>query len=1027
MSSTTAIRAGRAFVELFADDTRLVRGLRTAEYKVREFGQKVGAIGRQLMAFGAMVAAPLVIASRIFVGFDDQMRSVQAVVGATGEEFDRLTEKARLLGRTTSFTAAQVAGGMLELGRAGFSPDQIDAAIASVLNLARATGTDLAEATNIAAATLRSFGLEADQMQRVADVMTATANNSAQTLLELGDSMKYASPVADEFGLTLEETAKLLGALANFGIKGSMAGTTVRNILLRMTDPAIRAQVEDLGVAVTDSSKKLRGASDILHDIGKAVDDLPKADKLAVFNKIFGMRAIAGGAKLTTSEFERLNRAIDDAGGTADRTAAVMDGGIGGSFRRLLSAIEGVALAIGDSLDQSLTDLADDFAAIAGSVTQWIQANEGVILSVAAVGGATVVLGGSLVALGAATTLASTGIGVVAGALKVLAVDIAIVSSASQWCAAKITAFAAAVTIAKVKTLAAAAASKVLSIGMAAVETVAIACGTRINTLTVATIAYRAKTIAADVAARAMAVGTGMLSTASSLCQKQIMGVSLAMVAVKVQGIATAVATKAAAAGIVVLSTVSSLCQKQIYGVSVAMVALRVRTIAMTVATKAMTVAMAAYRAIALAVAANPVGAALLAVSAAVVLIQQAVARAKPSVLGMADAMRKLHEEHDAQRETARGHMQRLKELSEKTKLTSAEQEEAKTILAALSKQYGSLGIELDKTTGRLKGVAEAHEKLNKVLAQKKLADINQELRALDKEGKALPGEISGGWGVFRDMFAWTGVDTVAEHNAKIEDRLSEIGRRYAELLKMRQELEGAIDGVDTASPDTSPEAMSEMRQKSEESSEELERWQRRVAQMKLEAIEDEHRRELALIDERYQHELGKAKENETILEQIRKAHSLERAAAERKHQKRLLEERKRAEEEMAARMRDITDARDDLHWQIKRAEIESTQKGTEKELSLLELEYQRRLSETKDPIARAQLSQLNDIQRQAIESRGRLKEASTAARGTFHASAIQSLQSGPDREIVRNLQRLIEVDQQMLREIRAQRLQFIS
>ena len=99
-------------------------------------------------------------------------------------------------------------------------------------------------------------------MGRVADVMTATANNSAQTLTDLGEAMKYTAPIAAEYGLTLEETAKTLGALANFGIKGSMAGTTMKNILLRLADPAIRSQVEALGVSVIDAGGRPAGAKD---------------------------------------------------------------------------------------------------------------------------------------------------------------------------------------------------------------------------------------------------------------------------------------------------------------------------------------------------------------------------------------------------------------------------------------------------------------------------------------------------------------------------------------------------------------------------------------------------------------------------------------------------------------------------------------------------------------------------------------------------------------------------------------------
>jgi TP901 family phage tail tape measure protein len=430
MPSSTAIKAGRAFVELFADDSKLVRGLRRAELRVKAFGRKMQVIGRQMFMLGAMAAAPLALATRIFVRFDDQMRAVQAVTGATGEEFDKLTEKAKELGRTTSFTAAQVAASMLELGRAGFSPKQIDAAIASVLNLARATGTELPEAANIAANTLRAFGLEADQMTRVADVMTATANSSAQTLTDLGQAMVYTAPIAAEYGMTIEETNKVLGALANFGIKGSMAGTTMKNILLRLADPAIRKQVEALGVSVTDSSGSLRNVSDILKEVGTAVDGMPNAEKLAIFNKLFGMRAIAGGAKLTATEFERLNEAIDNAAGTAAKTAATMDAGIGGAFRRLYSAVEGIAIAVGDSLASELSNMSDQLARVSGVITQWIAQNKEVVVTVLRVAIALMTVGASLVVLGILISSLGTILGAMAAVVSLVGTVLGLLATA---------------------------------------------------------------------------------------------------------------------------------------------------------------------------------------------------------------------------------------------------------------------------------------------------------------------------------------------------------------------------------------------------------------------------------------------------------------------------------------------------------------------------------------------------------------------------------------------------------------------
>ena len=178
-----AIKAGNAAVKLFADDKELTRGLNIAKRKVQAFGRAIGDVGKKLIGLGAAIAAPLLLSSKVFADFEDQMLSVKAVIGATTSEFMALNEQAKLLGRTTSFTASQVASAMLELGRAGFSSGEINDAISSVLSLARATGTELAEAAGIASNTLRGFGLEAADMARVSDVLTATANTSAQTPL----------------------------------------------------------------------------------------------------------------------------------------------------------------------------------------------------------------------------------------------------------------------------------------------------------------------------------------------------------------------------------------------------------------------------------------------------------------------------------------------------------------------------------------------------------------------------------------------------------------------------------------------------------------------------------------------------------------------------------------------------------------------------------------------------------------------------------------------------------------------------
>jgi len=413
MSSASKVKMGKAFILIEAvDKTALV--LRRVSHKFKAWGGRMQQIGKSAMMKSFALLGPTAMATKIFADFDDQMRTVMAVTGATGDQFKALTEQAKLLGRTTSFTAAQVAGGMVELGRAGFDPSQIAKATPAVLALARATGTELAEATNIAANTLRSFGLEASAMGRVSDVLTATANNSAQTLTDIGESMKYVAPVAAEAGMSLEQTAKAVGALANFGIKGSMAGTTLKNILNRMADPAVIQQFDALGVATTDAAGNLRPLADIMADVGKAVEGMPNAQRLKTFNDLFGMRAIAGGSKLTTANFERLNTSIDKAGGTAARTAKIMDSGLGGSFRKAWSAIEGVAIAVGEALAPALSRATEIATGWLGTITEWIGANKELVTWVVAAGAAVAAGGAAFVALGGLLSIVGTAIGGIA-------------------------------------------------------------------------------------------------------------------------------------------------------------------------------------------------------------------------------------------------------------------------------------------------------------------------------------------------------------------------------------------------------------------------------------------------------------------------------------------------------------------------------------------------------------------------------------------------------------------------------------
>ena len=421
--------AGRAFVLLYAHDTPLYRGLKMAERRVQQFAYNANRIGRSMLTMAAAAGTPLAFAARTFANFQDVMKEVQAVTGATGQEFDKLYEKAKKLGATTSFTAGQVAEGMANLGRQGFKPDEIDAAIPSVLNLARATKTELAAAATIAAGTLRALGMEAKEMPRVADVLTATANNSAQTLEELGDTMKYAAPIADEMGLSIEQTAKAIGVLANMQIKGTMAGTALRKIMGDLANTSTQEKLREVGVEALNADRSLRPLGDVMVELGQAMAKMTNAERIAFAQDMFGERAYGAALKLSKGGFEDLAAAIDTAGGSAERTAALMDSGLGGTIRRLMSALEGVQIAVGEALAESLGEAGSRVTELLGKFQQWVKENRETVVTVAEIVAGVAAFGAAAIAVGAVA-------GSIAATINLVAMAIGGLSTAMAFMAA---------------------------------------------------------------------------------------------------------------------------------------------------------------------------------------------------------------------------------------------------------------------------------------------------------------------------------------------------------------------------------------------------------------------------------------------------------------------------------------------------------------------------------------------------------------------------------------------------------------
>jgi TP901 family phage tail tape measure protein len=413
------IKAGAAYVELYVKNSKLMKGLQDARQRLQSFGSEMQSAGRGLLGMSAAIIGPVGLATKIFADFDDAMRAVGAVTRSSESDLAMLTETAMELGRTTSFTALQVGSLMIELGRAGFNPAEINEMTASVLNLSRATGTDATLSAGIMASTLRQFGLEAGQAGRVADVLTAAANGTFNTVEALGEAMKYAGPVSASLGMSLEETAAILGTLGNVGIQGSEAGTTLRRLSI-ISAAELEKMEKIFGRSLQNSAGEALPLIDMLSAIGESMNGIGQTERVSMMNEAFGLLGITGATVMagTVASTKELITTLNNAHGAASETAKQMDAGLGGSFRILASAAEGVAIAVGKSVEGAFATAANITTVLFGEITKLVGENKSLVTGIVVAASAIGAIGAALLGTGLLASFAATAIGGLIGAMS---------------------------------------------------------------------------------------------------------------------------------------------------------------------------------------------------------------------------------------------------------------------------------------------------------------------------------------------------------------------------------------------------------------------------------------------------------------------------------------------------------------------------------------------------------------------------------------------------------------------------------
>ena len=353
-------------------------GLQKAQRSMRSTSRSLKRSGANLTR---NVTAPLgligITSFKVAADFEQSMAKVKAVSGATASEFKKLKDNALELGSSTRFSATQVAALQLEFSKLGFTASQITDVTEATLNLAQATGSDLAQSAEVAGATLRAFGLKATETGRVTDVMAASFSSSALDMSTFQDSMKFVAPVARKAGLSIEQTTAMLAAMANNGIKGSQAGTSLRRIL------------STIGATGGDVTAALEGLSKESLTLGGAQDEVGRNAQSALLVLLDSIGVV-----------DELSGSFEKSQGAAAGMAATMDDTAEGAVKRMTSAVEGAQISIGSALAPTILDIIKSIEKMAAGFSNLSQGTQGFIvkagLAAAAIGPFKSSLGGML-------------------------------------------------------------------------------------------------------------------------------------------------------------------------------------------------------------------------------------------------------------------------------------------------------------------------------------------------------------------------------------------------------------------------------------------------------------------------------------------------------------------------------------------------------------------------------------------------------------------------------------------------------
>lgn len=323
--------------------------------KFEKAGDSITNAGKQISVASAAVTGLGVAAVKTAADFDSAMANVAAISGATGDDLQALRDKAREMGEKTKFSASEAADAMSYMAMAGWKTGDMLSGIEGIMNLAAASGEDLATTSDIVTDALTAFGLTAEDSAHFADILAAASSNANTNVSMMGETFKYCAPVAGALGYSAEDVAEAIGLMGNAGIKSTQAGTVLRTMMTKLQGE-LKLSGEALGevtIQTANADGSMRELSDILADCRTAFSKMSESEAAAAAETLVGKNAMSGFLALMNSapgDIDKLRNAIENCDGSAEDMAAIMQDNLNGQLTILKSQLEELAISFGEML-----------------------------------------------------------------------------------------------------------------------------------------------------------------------------------------------------------------------------------------------------------------------------------------------------------------------------------------------------------------------------------------------------------------------------------------------------------------------------------------------------------------------------------------------------------------------------------------------------------------------------------------------------------------------------------------------------